>query len=1733
MWIPHTKLEGKIGKGVFQINRLLQKKAALFPSGYNSVKDNFLRMSKIIQQRPETAKFGNYRLELEYNKGWYRKYTPAELAEELLRLKIKPPGGIYLDLHSTYNEKSSSTPFRLLVDPKRCRFLLDENSETKCSYNDLVTIPKYGLITPFQFSIRQMLYSGISGLDISTAFRTIQHSEATMLHNLTVFYEGKSGQPLLTPDQARMEKGQPVLSTYAFASLLFGIKDAPSLLGIALGQAVAVWTKHEDEKIRNKYFSHILIKVTDLCSRPYVDDLLLGGLPWEVLDHLVKSCPNCSWCDTCFARTLNNSKGQQHNDSCPLYVAETEIHDFLKSTSRTECGCMICPKCEFWQDWVRPGIGGVINFRSSQEYDKYLDWFNTEYLKYMCLTLEYLLMILTFSGFTTKGIETQHSQLRETYKRCIPSAEVISDVLWAPQPDVPKVISESQKITIKKNDRKKAWPSCTNEQIPKDLKSVLAQKIENFQEKDILPKCGKEIKFMTQMAKCIYSVPETSNVDRIRCRADGLEIENLKWYRNSGLLRTFDDFAQYMQQHSFVVTRRYVASFTGSLFDIGHITTNTLVALTFIKRAHHHLYLLPGVTGSKEQGVQVEDDQDVQQPRVQAPGKQALPDWDEPVPDLCRLLLFKSAQAFYLLKDRKVPRCNIVQHCSAGRMLVAMADSSIELSAERIFLITYYYINGKYTATNQCLHNLILINRPDLVSMPVKEGIALYKLVLSLAEVIRTLEGMGLAVPSDHISIVTDSHSTLILLRSISSYGIFQNKLKHLAAKTYAVLIALSVNVMRSVYSFQQENDQGIPFPADILTKGSETMSPASMLQRADHILNLPWLNKHPSSWPISRQIRESQANSFVGGDLLVDEAYISRLQQEVEYQQKVCVGKVAEPMSRPPNHDFGLNILSKQARQLTTVGKSQEEERKTFFVNLIKYRFSNILYEDSKSQNFRKVSLVGVLSLVVFWISRLRQKAKSRKTTSYYEARKQFFVKDRDASKSNWCGFLLCTDQQKCRHPTSSFGGRLRDGDGGLYVRQDGPHEIHRDKRMWGFTSRETDSLFSQPKPDLSLSSPHEGVSSYLQDGIYCSDQNCKLCNGPGKKVTFIHDFLEFLSDHVPEPAGGAEHWQWAQLCVQLAGHFSFHPLFRKILSERVLDLLAGAFPAKETMIDGMNLTHHNFAGGFSLVIANSRELRDTRQLECPEMMGRTMWRGISSKSHLATTLIFQLHSGTHHVGTYAVRFKLLGAGLLCNSVNQIASQVAAGCQVCKLNAIRRGRQSKLPKMKEKYGPLDLATIVNLKKGAPPTMICGDSIGPVRLICPCKAHNIINVHIMVYVDIYTLHVRYHVLTDMTTKEVLRDLINLISIVGPVEALVFDPSSIFRHFASTLGPIEEPQDENMHSILKKLNKRQGTKLWTRILHDQYVKNKLPPGLQVKVSPTAGSWLQGRCEERVRQLKITLSQHKIFGLNTTPTITLSDLRLHLAIAADVANNLPALAIGKRIFLSSNDLSSLAGRIGYGQANFPDILKGGGQDGPELLKCISETNKLASIIRSSIWALHLSRLKRHANWRGEARHGDYTDKITRGTICVDLKRVNIYKTLHQSMGKVELISEGKRWVLLSLVNPRDIDINLRREVFNCTQHNIVGCEECVREILKKSPTACTLVTRHVSHIYPIFNPDTEQTDAFCPRWVFPNFWHYERNDFTGGIFLHDEVNSDLLVKYEKELERLEQRDENVEL
>ena len=1731
---PHTNSEGKLGFGVFEINRLLHKKAAFFPSGYTGVLKNFLRLSKKVESQPETVKFANHRLEAEYRKGWYKKYTPQELEHDLKELKIQPPDGIYLDLHAVYNTKSSSTPYRLLVDPARVRNLL-ESKGSKCSYNDLVSIPKYGLISPYTFSLKQILYSQIVGMDISTAFRTIRHSRETMLHNLTIFYEGENGQPLLTSEGAKVVNGKPVLTTYAFAHLLFGIKDSPALLGLSLSKAVEVWRLHEVKLEQDRYGENIVLKVENLLSVPYVDDLLLGAVPWEVVHNVLLQCKKCIWCKSCTNITLNTNKEKEHNMLCPLYSEVKDETEHEKVKGKLTCGCFICQDCNFWQIWVRPGPTGVIHFRSERDYQKYLMWFNEQYLNFLGVVLELLLKVLAFCGFRTKGIETQFSYLQNVYDKYNPPSDTTVGCLWSPPPDVKVVLEESSQLTLDKNSRKKTWRE--SDDVPEELRVICDQKIEEFQNEDITPTSVEEEKvFMTQMARKIFSKPNVPYSDRMTCRSGYLEFEGIRMYKNSGPLCTFSDFVSYIKSNGWVITRRFVAAVTGLLFDVGHLTSNLVVALIFAKRAHHHLYILPGsnvtMYGEDDQDTSSEDQNTSSQEKAKMPG------WDEPVPKVARVLIFKAAQAFYLLKNRLVLRNSLIQHCATGRLLMACSDSGIELASERVFLVTWCYINGSYRAQSQCLFNSVLVNRPDVFSMPVKEGIALYKLVLSLADILKVLDDMGLAVPPDHVSIVTDSHTTLILLRSISSYGIFQNKLKHLAAKTYAVLISLNLNVMKCLYSFYQDNSEGILFPPDLLTKIDEKSSVASILKRADSIQHLPWLSRHPSTWPISRQIRESSANSFIGADLLIDPSYVKRLEQEVRYQQAVCVGKVGEPLQQQKNSGFGLEVLSKQQRQKTGVALDNHSMRKLYWEREITKRFSNIIYEDQHSRQFRKVCLVGVYSRVLYYIARLRLGARMKREKLYYTTRAQAFKRCQDVTKSPWCGFLWCFDPDRCRHQDSNFGGRLSENEDFKSNRRLSalPHYIHREHRLWGFNNKTSDFLFSHPFPDTSRQSresPQKNNEEYgelaaLHRNIWCTDTTCCLC-ATKKEFGVIHQLLDYVKTAMPEPADGILHWQWSLSSSLLVAHFDWHPLFRNILAERILNILAGTFPAEEDMIWGLEFQGFNLFGGFRFQVAVGREIRNIRNISSPTVLGRPLWRGINSKSSLAVALIDQLHGAAHHVGTFAVEFKLMSLGILCKSIKKIAKSAAANCRQCYLDKIRRANPSALPKKREKMGPLDLATISDMSQGAPPVVVCGDSVGPVRLLCSCKEKNLVSVHIMVYVDVFTLRVRYHILSALNTSEIYRSLLKLISEMGPVEVILFDPSSVQKNFASTMGPIEVPAEEDMSEVLQQLCKRKGTKLWSRILYDEYCRKRLPPDVQVKLSPTNSSQIQHTAESKIKQLKLSLSSHKIFGLSVEPKYTQSDLELHLAITADTVNNLPQLSIGDQFFLSSNDLASLAGRIGMGESDYPDFLRGGGQDGPELLKAISQTVKIAAVIKSSIWALFITRMKRHQTWKMDSHRGHYTDCISRGTICVDLKAVNLSRTIHQAMGRVELVSKGRRWILLSLVVPSNIPIGLRRELFSCKTHTRVGCKECVANILKSNPTALQLVTRAIDEVYPIYSPKEDATNEVSARWHIPSFWKHSKSDFKGGLFLSTKIDASVLQKYELTLQQLED-DEN---
>ena len=200
----------------------------------------------------------------------------------------------------------------MLVDPSRTRHLQGKYANSKLSYNELISVPNYTPITPLEFGVLQTFLPVLVGADVKTAFRSISFSPATSLQNLTVFYEGLDGQPLMTPEGAkRDELGNPILAIYAFKQMLFGQTDSPAVLGICLQQCVRVWKENAAPNVPiPEYF---LGAVDNILSEPYVDDLNVGQPLWRYIEYAIRRCTQCSWCDECVRTTLRRPENKHPN----------------------------------------------------------------------------------------------------------------------------------------------------------------------------------------------------------------------------------------------------------------------------------------------------------------------------------------------------------------------------------------------------------------------------------------------------------------------------------------------------------------------------------------------------------------------------------------------------------------------------------------------------------------------------------------------------------------------------------------------------------------------------------------------------------------------------------------------------------------------------------------------------------------------------------------------------------------------------------------------------------------------------------------------------------------------------------------------------------------------------------------------------------------------------------------------------------------------------------------------------------------------------------------------------------------------------------------------------------------------------------------------------------------------------------------------------------------------------
>ena len=1381
-------------------------------------------------------------------------------------------------------------------------------------------------------------------------------------------------------------------------------------------------------------------------------------------------------------------------------------------------------------------------------------------MHYLTLVIEALLKVLQFSGFRCKSVDTNFPELKEVFKTHSIGKESISGIMSIERPSVAKVIEEAGQSKLEKNIKKKYAGMHQKGQTPPELERIIASDkvgVDHGLEKEELE---SEVPFLVQMSKEYLAKEGMAFRDQVRIKNRRMEVKDLKGsYMNSGEMYSFSQFVEYMRQHDFRVTRRLLLSIAASLYDINNATQCLMIPLAFAKKAYHHMYtLLPISLDSTQNLGEVKE-------------KASLPDWDCEVPPLATQLLFKSVQAFFLLKETLVKRSNVIHHTGAGRMLIACSDAGLEMAGTCCFLVTFMTLDGSYMGSPMSLHSMINSLRKDWKSMPEKESVFMFNGTMTMAQIIKILDAFGCPVHPSHMAVVSDSLTSIIQVRSTNSYSILRPKLQHIAVKTYVTLISLGMSPIRNVYEFNQRNEAGIIFPPDLLTKIDANLSPEKMIERAHQVMNIDWMCSHPSSWPISRRIRGKINLTKMADELLVDLSYIERLKLEIHRQDRLCDGTVGSPLpifGKKSNEEED-QVVSKQMRIKTPLLPTPLSQRKLFFEDLTTRYFSNILHPRDDRTNVRKVSLIGVISLVLFWIQRMKLRLKkNQQLITKTERRKiikdRTLISDRGQQWSRYCGYPLCLKQGEgasCNHPDSNWGGRRhncelpRNERWRNAVNETTRHKPHFIRKE--FYPDDSDSYFGQehlfaathpelkrqPRDWVPAAIPSNGSKATLlrpwqvKQRLFCVDTECILCThntcteqeckGCIPKLSNYFQVVLFIKKHLLEPANGIDHWSYTGKLVELVSHFEMSSLWRRDLGNRALDLIAAAIPAPEDMIDGYQVVRSRVGRGFQLHWATGRLVRDTTNVSHPVNFGKPYYRMIDSKSVISMLLITQLHKSFHHHSEFGVRHKLEMLGIKVYHFKNMIKRAVEDCRTCTIDEIGAGHKRKLM-YRSSVGPADLGSICEWNSSAAGTLFVSDTVGPLRVICDC-GNGELSVHVIIFVQLFVGRVLMYPIQNLGIKEVHAATVQLVGTEGKCSLLVVDPASAFAAMATDLGPVETEPGENMSEMLEELNKRRKVNLFHRILYNRYIENALDKGLQVKISPTNSSRQQSRAEFQVGKLKMFFANERMFGTRSKATMSEAELVQRLGIVCNTFNNLPSLRLSDHVWLSPNDVLTASGRIVLHE-DFPKLF----ENSPKskiLREAISDMRTISDTIKRSLFAFYLPLLRDSKLQKAkEGKSGAPIELLCRGSVVVDYKEIKKSHSLRKSLARVELVSKGRRWALISKVRSSDLQSSeLRKSLYLCAKHKKEGCMACIRKVLDRHKTIYDIVSRRSDELYLLYSPRTDNVEEVFPRWSIPSIWEnqYKSNTWDFGT-LFIPATKEQLIGQQKILDNLERKE-----
>ena len=95
--------------------------------------------------------------------------------------------------------------------------------------------------------------------------------------------------------------------------------------------------------------------------------------------------------------------------------------------------------------------------------------------------------------------------------------------------------------------------------------------------------------------------------------------------------------------------------------------------------------------------------------------------WEEEVPQQTKPYIHAAVRAFFLLCRTQRPRCEIIFHTAAIRILLLMSDTSPAMGATQAYLISGLTIGNVYKGKVHLLSQQVNLNRPSEASLPFLE----------------------------------------------------------------------------------------------------------------------------------------------------------------------------------------------------------------------------------------------------------------------------------------------------------------------------------------------------------------------------------------------------------------------------------------------------------------------------------------------------------------------------------------------------------------------------------------------------------------------------------------------------------------------------------------------------------------------------------------------------------------------------------------------------------------------------------------------------------------------------------------------------------------------------------------------------------------------------------------------------------------------------------------------------